>query len=161
MLFPFRPYPPPGTGSPLLPRDRPILDLRVHGPAGSVETPVLVDTGADDVILPVDLVGRLGLNLTQARPRATRGVGSRVTTYFLPVELEIFVAANNRLRWRATVGFGRTPPGIRLGLFGVAGGLEFFHLTLSVADGWFALAPHPLARPLPPTTYPHQPLAAP
>ncbi|MBX9585449.1 MAG: hypothetical protein K2X87_34515 [Gemmataceae bacterium] len=120
---------------------------------------MLVDTGADDVILPFDLVGPLGLNLTQARPRATRGVGSRVTTYFLPVELEIFIAADDRLRWAATVGFGPTPPGVGLGLFGVAGGLEFFHLTLSVVDGWFALAPHPLVRPLPPTAYPHQPLA--
>lgn len=159
MLFHFRPYPRPGSGSMLLPRDRPILDLHAHGPAGTRKVEVLVDTGADDVILPVGLVRSLGLDLARARTRGTHGVGSRVTTYFFPVELEIVVAADDRLRWATTVGFGPTPPA--LGLFGVAGGLEFFHLTLSVIDGWFALAPHPLIRPLPPTAYPHQPLAAP
>ncbi len=137
------------------------MDLRVFGPAGWKSNPVLVDTGADDIILPVDLVQPLGLDLTRARPRATRGIGGRMTTYYLSVELELYRAPNDRLRWAATVGFGPTPPGIGLGLFGVAGGLEFFHLTMSVVDGWFALAPHPLIRPLPPTTYPHQPLAAP
>lgn len=159
MLFRFRPYPPSGARSTLLPRDRPVLDLWLHGPAGSVETAVLVDTGADDVILPAILLPRLGLDLTRGRPRGTRGVGSRVTTYFFPVELELVAASNDRLRWRATVGFGPTPPG--LGLFGIAGGLEFFQLTVSVVDGWFALAPHPLVRPLPPTTYPHAPRPSP
>lgn len=132
----------------------------MYGPAGQRTVPVLVDTGADDVILPVDLVDQLGLNLTRARTRDTRGVGGRVTTYYLPVELELHRGPNDRLRWASTVGFGPTPPGVGLGLFGVAGGLEFFHLSMSVVDGWFALAPHPLIRPLPPTAYPHQPLAA-
>lgn len=159
MFFRFRPHPLPGTGSRLLPRDRPIFDLYVHGPAGTRTVEVLVDTGADDVILPVALLRPLGLNLARARGRTTRGVGGPVTTYYFPVELEIVVAPDDRLRWAATVGFGPTATG--LGLFGVAGGLEFFHLTLSVVDGWFALAPHPLVRPVPPTAYPHQPLAAP
>jgi hypothetical protein len=159
VFFRFRPHPLPGTGSPLLPRDRPILDLHIHGPAATRKVEALVDTGADDVILPVDLARPLGLDLTQARSRGTRVVGGRVTTYFFPVELEIVVAPDDRLRWAATVGFGPTPPA--LGLFGVAGGLEFIQLTASVVGGWFALAPHPLVRPLPPTAYPHQPLAAP
>ena len=160
MIFGFRPHPPASAGpSALLSRDRPIFDLRVHGPAGVRKVPVLVDTGADYVILPANLMRPLGLDPARARNANTRGIGGRVTTYFFPVELEILVAADDRLRWAATVGFGPTAAG--LGLFGVAGGLEFLHLTMSVIDGWFALAPHPLIRPLPPTSYPHQPLAAP
>lgn len=131
----------------------------MYGPSRSVGTLVLVDTGADDIILPVGLARPLGFDLARGRTRGTRGAGSSFTSYFFPVELELVVAPNDRLRWRATVGFGPTPPG--LGLFGIAGGLEFFHLTLSVVDGWFALAPHPLVRPLPPTTYPHPPRPSP
>ena len=46
-------------------RYKPVIPLTVFGPTGS-ETPfVLVDTGADDVVLPVHLAQRIGVDLSR------------------------------------------------------------------------------------------------
>jgi hypothetical protein len=116
---------------------------------------MLVDTGADEICLPRNLVPALGLDLSQAATRTLTSVGVRTTVHYLPVELELQTKPNDRIRWRTMVSFGAVPA--HLGLFGVAGGLEFFHFNMSVVDGWFSLAPHPLIPAVPPTAYPHTP----
>jgi hypothetical protein len=136
------------------------MTVRVHGPRGASRTvDMLVDTGADEVMLPAMYLPLLGFDPTQAQQRTLRGVGGPVVLNYFAVEMELVASPTNRLRWRTNVGFGRTPGG--LGLFGVAGGLEFFHLSMNVIDGWFSLHPHPLLGTLPPTAYPHTPYPIP
>lgn len=132
------------------------MTVRVHGVRGvSQNVNMLIDTGADEVMLPATYLPLLGFDPVQAQQRTLTGVGGRVVLNYFSVELELVASATNRLRWRTNVGFGQTPGG--LGLFGVAGGLEFFHLSMNVIDGWFSLSPHPLLGPVPPTAYPHTP----
>lgn len=132
------------------------MRLDVYGPRNQTAALLmLVDTGADEICLPLHLVPALGLDLSQAETRVLTGVGSRSVVHYLPVELELQNGPNNRVRWRTTVSFGPVPS--HLGLFGVAGGLEFFHFAMNVVDGWFSLAPHPLIPVVPPTAYPHTP----
>ncbi len=149
-----------GPAGPALPRSRPILPLRVYGRNYSFQSvPVLIDTGADEVLLPEYLIPLLGFTPGSGRTKSLTTVGGRAVFRYFDLELELFSAANNRVRWATTIGFGPVAP--RIGLFGIAGGLEFFHLSMSVADQWFALSPHPLIQPVPPTAYPHSPFAIP
>jgi len=152
---------PPGRSAPpVTPRPRPITPLRVFGRNGTMaRVNVLIDTGADEVLLPTRLIAPLGFTPGAGQTRRTRGVGGRVAFQYFDVELELLAGTNNRVRWRTTVGFGPVPP--QIGLFGVAGGLEFFQLSMNVIDGCFALSPHPLIGPLPPTAYPHTPYPIP
>ncbi len=122
-------------------RYRPVISLTVIGPAGK-ETPyALVDTGSDDVVFPIDLAHRLGIDLSQAPQRQSQGVGSAggVAVLFAPVILSLSDSVQT-VRWRATVGF--TSASLRFCLLGVAGGLEFFQTILDVPQRTLELHPH-------------------
>ena len=152
--------PPSGSPTTTPARLRPILPLRIHGPQSQTASLLmLVDSGADEICLPVHLIPTLGLNPSLAQTRTLTGVGVRTAVYYFPVELEIQTGPTDRIRWRTTVSFGQVPQ--HLGLFGIAGGLEFFHFTMNVVDSWFSLAPHPLLPAVPPIVYPHTPYPIP
>lgn len=151
MQFPFRRVVPT--------RPRPVVPLRVFNGTKLVQLFAVVDTGADNVILPNHLLPLLGLRRTRGIAAPIRGAGASFRVLFYDVELELHAGPTDRLRWRARVGFGPTPA--HLGLFGVAGGLEFFHTSVAFTDERFGLTPHPLLPLVPPTAFPHAPIPVP
>jgi hypothetical protein len=90
---------------------------------------VQLDTAADDVVFPVDLAPRLGVDLAGAIQRQAAGVGAGqgFPVWYAGVILQATDGAET-WRWRATVAFTRAY--LRWPLFGVAGGLEFFRTTV-------------------------------
>jgi len=48
------------------PRLLPLLPISVHGPTGSAEVLALVDSGAEQSVMPADLAGELGISLDTA-----------------------------------------------------------------------------------------------
>ncbi|HJT79203.1 MAG TPA: hypothetical protein VJ739_18550 [Gemmataceae bacterium] len=114
-------------------RYKPVLPLTVLGPTGQETRRVLLDSASDDIVFPLDLATRLGMNLTAAPRRAAQGVGGTlpVSLWFAPVILLLSDQVET-CRWRAVVAFTPTP--LRFPLFGIAGGLEYFRTTLDVAD---------------------------
>jgi hypothetical protein len=122
-------------------RYRPVISSTVIGPIGK-ETPyALVDTGSDDVVFPIDLAHRLGIDLSRAPQRKSQGVGSvgGVAVLFAPVILRLSDSVQT-VRWRATVGF--TSASLRFCLFGIGGGLEFFQTILDVPQNFLELHPN-------------------
>src|SRR5437870_716797 len=70
-------------------RYRPVIWLTVVGPRAQQLTQVVVDTAADDIVLPARLAQQLGVDLSAAIPRTSLGVGLAQPTplLFAPVIL--------------------------------------------------------------------------
>src|SRR4051812_11979161 len=86
-------------------RDRPLVNLEVLGPGGSVWTRVLLDSGSDDVVFPIGLATRLGVNLSGIPTGTASGVGgSPIAIQFAPVIMRL-TDGIEVCRWRALVGF--------------------------------------------------------
>ena len=101
---------------------------------------LLVDSGADYVLFPMAVMGRLGISRGQCVRRPISGVGGSGQAFFAPVELELLPNMNRTVRWTATVGFYPLP--YPFGLFGMAGGLEFFQTIIDAMHDRFSLYPH-------------------
>jgi hypothetical protein len=112
-------------------RYKPVIPILIMGPSGQTTTRILVDTGSDDIVFPHDIAERIGVDLRGASPGSASGVGSAgpVQILFAPVILELSDQVET-CRWRAVVGFTRTP--LRFSLLGIAGGLEHFETILRV-----------------------------
>jgi hypothetical protein len=122
------PTPIPSLGGGTI-RYKPVIPMTIIGPQ-SQETPfVLVDPGSDDIVFPMALAQRIGVDLVQAPQRHSQGVGTSapVPVVYGPVILVLSDSAQT-VRWRATVGFVAVE--LRFSLFGIAGGLQFFRTTL-------------------------------
>jgi hypothetical protein len=115
------------------PRYKPVIPITVIGPKSQETSLILVDSGSDEIVFPIDLAIRLGIDLTLASKGSSVGVGTGqpVALLFAPV---ILLLDDNveTCRWRAAVGFTQAP--LRFPLFGIAGGLEHFRTTLDVVD---------------------------
>jgi len=142
------------TNTPIRIRFRPLIPLRVAGPNGRlIDLEALVDTGADEVLLPDTLLPAFGFASGSGITRGTSGIGGRTTVVFHPIRLEIRANPNDRIAWHATVGFAKLS--LHVAMFGLAGGLEFFHTTLNVIDRQLGLFPHPTIPLAAPCVSPH------
>jgi hypothetical protein len=114
-------------------RYKPVIPLTVIGPTGQVTRSALVDSGADDVVLPTDIAAHIGVDLSAALPGQAHSVAGPhpVGVFYAPVIL-LLSDQRETCRWRAVVAFTQAP--LRLLLFGIAGGLEHFRTTLDVVD---------------------------
>ena len=84
---------------------RPEVSIRVHGPNGSDVFDALVDTGADNTILPESVARNLGIPLLRGTGPAARAFGGQeIALFYADVELEL-VQADEKLRWLARVYF--------------------------------------------------------
>jgi hypothetical protein len=102
---------------------------------------ILVDTGADDVVFPQHLAAKIGVDLSVAQPGSSLVVGGNaLPVLFAPVIL-LMDNGKERFRWRAVVGFA--PLTTQYGLFGIAGGLQYFRMTLDIEDRELHLTPKP------------------
>lgn len=107
-----------------------LLPLLVLGPSAQELRQVLHDTGADDIVFPIDMAARIGVDLRSAISGAAVGVGTGrpVPILYAPVILQL-QDATEVYRWRAVVGF--TSGTLRFPLFGIAGGLEYFESRIN------------------------------
>src|SRR5947209_19817350 len=87
-------------------RLKPVVTITVIGPTGQDSRPILLDSGADDVVFPMPVATRLGVQLAGAPHHLASGAGARspVGLHFAPVILELTDGVD-RYRWRAQVGF--------------------------------------------------------
>ncbi len=110
-------------------RYKPVIPMTIIGPR-SQETPfVLVDPGSDDIVFPIALAHRLGVDLVQAPQRHSRGVGATQAVPVLYATVILVISDSvHTVRWRGMVGFVSVP--LRFPLFGIAGGLQFFRTIL-------------------------------
>lgn len=101
---------------------KPIIQLRLPSINRSLD--VLVDTGAQTIVLPVAWANRLGVTLTPGQREISGIIAGESTPYSVgEIQLELRRAAQI-VQWVATVAFIDNP---KRSLFGYLGGLEFFH----------------------------------
>ncbi len=123
-------------------RYKPIIGITIIGPRDGQLRQVLVDTGADDIVFPENVAARIGVDLSAALPGSSHGVGASqpLPVLFAPVILYLDDSKES-FRWRAVVGFA--PLRSKYGLFGIAGGLQYFRMTLDVDDRELLLVAKP------------------
>ena len=124
---------------------RPEIELTVHGPATSVSYSALVDTGADQVVLPCSLARRLGVILDASRTRPAKVFGgSNLAFYAGEIELELGPTGQS-VRWTTTAYFlDFDSEEDEVLILGHAGFLDFF---TAIFDGEHAeLTLHPNSR---------------
>ena len=131
LRFPYLEEPIQGAPPPSLPQSvqmrwRPLVPVGVHGPVGKSLAlgRALLDSGADDTILPLDVATLLGVQLLPLTGHAMRWRGQRHTLQFGAVELELVDEVGIALCWAAVVGFSAA--NLRYPLLGIAGCFCFF-----------------------------------
>jgi hypothetical protein len=81
-------------------RPRPIINVTLIGPTGSLLRPALLDTGADDTVFPEDVASAIGIDLSASPVSSGMGIGLN----FLPLryaEVTFRIADNHERReWR-------------------------------------------------------------
>jgi hypothetical protein len=116
----------PDTGDPVV-IFRPEVRIRVHGPIGSGDFLALVDTGADNTILPQSIAQSLGIPLVHGRgPEARAFGGQEIALSYADVELELVHPAKS-LQWPARVFF--LAEGEETLILGHQGFLDYFTAT--------------------------------
>jgi hypothetical protein len=142
MRFPYTPFTVQGT----IPNAyalslRPMITVRVIGPAGEDDVFGRVDSGADDTLLPDYLVARLGV-AGLSGPVVIGGIGGATLARFGTVDLELSQGQAST-RWSARVGFSSHPGPV----FGLKGFLQFFTATFHGRRHHLDLRPNGTAPP--------------
>jgi predicted aspartyl protease len=84
---------------------RPEVPLRIHGANGSATYMALVDTGADNTMLPLSIAHELSIATYKAEgPNATAFGGQQIPLAYADVELELR-ENDASIRWKARVHF--------------------------------------------------------
>lgn len=79
-------------------RKRPIIPVRLSYKNSSINTPALIDSGADFNVFPLSITKDLGLNLNMDKPIIFGGVGEKsqkLTGYLAVLDLMIFNKGEN------------------------------------------------------------------
>src|SRR4051794_21151056 len=100
MRFPYQSYLVRGMGSTRYVRvHRPVIPVRVIGPNGDDSLLGLADTGADDNLLPADLIGPLGVVIAPGDQAVIVGIdGGTIVVRYGTLDLEL-----PGYRWSARV----------------------------------------------------------
>ena len=139
MRFPYLKYPVPGLGAVFVTSIyRPTIPIRVFGPLGEGLAQGLVDTGADDTILPDRFIQPLGVKLDPHDVSKVRGIsGGAMPLRYGTIELEIGRHGDS-YRWSAKIAFY---PGSRA-ILGYFGFLEHFTATFNGLRRHVTLTPN-------------------
>jgi hypothetical protein len=141
----YRPEPLLGAPPPTLPstaalRFRPLVPLRVFGSGGRSRLflKAVVDTGADETVLPWATATQIGAALLPASGHSLRWRGSSFPLRFARVELQLSTARAS-CRWPATVAITSAP--LTYPLLGITGCLEFFDVLFRGEDRIIEFSP--------------------
>jgi hypothetical protein len=120
-------------------RPRPIIAVRIGGPAGAHLLDAFLDTGSDDTVFEAWLAALIGVDLSQAETRAIQLVGRPQIIHcrYAPVEFSI-TDGHDTFKWTAFAGFVSTQ--LRYPLLGYAGFLQYFDADFRGADREVTLA---------------------
>ena len=137
--FPYQSFPVKGTrGAKYDIVYRPMIPIRAMGPAGDDDLRALVDTGADDTLLPASLIDLLGVALRPGDQAVIVGIeGSTTVVRYGTVDLEI-PEAGGGYRWSARVGFHAS---FRV-VLGHIGFLEYFTASFNGRTRQLTLTPN-------------------
>jgi predicted aspartyl protease len=84
---------------------RPVITIRIVGPLADARWDALVDTGADESLLPLSLAGLLGVELDANATSQAAGIsGDKLTIHYGEVEFQITDGIET-IRWQTVVGF--------------------------------------------------------
>jgi hypothetical protein len=120
-------------------RWQPLVCTLVGLAAPQLAIDCLVDSAADDTVLPLRVAHRLGIDLTAAPVGTARGVGGTAQTYrCAQVQLRLSDGVETCV-WGAIVGFLDLP--FRHGLLGQAGFFQFFDVTFLAASQEVVIVP--------------------
>jgi hypothetical protein len=122
---------------------RPEIPVRVHGPTGAAEMLALVDTGADNCVLPLSIARELGIATTPGRgPGAIAFGGQRIELSFAEVLIELS-DDDTEIRWRARLYFANFPDDTeKTVILGHEGFLDYFSATFDGKDCVLLLEPN-------------------
>ncbi|MFO0953719.1 MAG: hypothetical protein U0835_21700 [Isosphaeraceae bacterium] len=139
MRFAYQSYPVRGIGTQrYVMVHRPMIPVRVIGPAGDDNLLGLADTGADDTLLPDFLIGPLGVVIAPGDRAVIVGIdGGTSVVKFGTVDLEL-----PGFRWSARVGFHASFNTV----LGRLGFLEHFTATFNGQRRYVNLTPNGTAR---------------
>ena len=128
-------------------RWRPLVPLTVQGPNGRSVAfgRALVDPGADDTVMPLDVAELLAVSFHPATGHSLRWKGQRHLLRYGDVTLELADDEGNALAWQAVAAFTTAP--LRYPLLGICGCLEFFDATFRGAERIIELESNPALRP--------------
>jgi len=127
------PYPSYRSPQPIVPLDgrtarpRPVFNVTLIGPQGTMLQDALLDTGADDTVFPERVAQLIGIDLSKGFSGNVGGLlqGSVLVRY---ARVTLRIADNQERReWEAWIGF--TPARIRFPTLGFAGFLQYFTAT--------------------------------
>ena len=123
-------------------RYRPLLAVRITGPAHSLLRDTLIDTGADDTVFPEGIAVALGVDLASA-PQLNINLAGRgpIRCRYAQALLRITDGAHETYEWTATIGF--VPVSLKHPLLGHAGFLQFFNADFRGADREVILTTNP------------------
>jgi hypothetical protein len=146
MRFPYRPHllkqpPPPTLPAGSTARLRPMVAVRLIGPAGRWRDfrRAIIDSGADDTLFPADAATLIGASLMPGLGHSVLWRGPSYPLRFGRVELEVS-GGGLVYRWPAIVGFCSAP--LTYPLLGNTAFLEFFNATFQGADHVLELDPN-------------------
>lgn len=83
---------------------RPVITVRIVGPKAQARWDALVDTGADETLLPLSVAKLLKVEFLEGTSEAAGITGDKLTIHYGDVEFEIS-AGDETTKWRTTVGF--------------------------------------------------------
>ena len=140
MTFPYLPFrvspTPAQPGSTIY---RPIVPLVVSGSGSDVVTLALVDTGADETLIPDFLLPQIGIKVSDEETARFEGVGEGyMTVRYATVRLGI-VHGGEEYGWEAKVGFFE---GDNFALLGHTGFLQYFTVACDGAGRMVSLSPN-------------------
>jgi len=143
MKFPYWSY--QVTPTPTLPGgllSRPEVPLRVTGPAGTVCVLTLVDSGADETLLPRSIGDAVGAVIDDSVTWPMGGIaGEEVHASPGEVDLEL-MSLGQSYRWTVTVAFVSFPdPADEAAILGHVGCLMFFRTTFDGEAGELEIQP--------------------
>jgi hypothetical protein len=131
MKFPYSGFlsPAPDTGEQVI-IFRPEVPLQMFGPAGSVTSLAIVDTGADNTILPLAIAQKLQIKREECKgPSASAFGGQQIAMKYADIQLGLD-DGQLQLKWHARVYFAALQhPGPETILVGHQGFLDYFKAT--------------------------------
>jgi hypothetical protein len=122
---------------------RPEVPIRVYGPAGAAELLALVDTGADNSILPLSIARDLQIETVSGKgPSATAYGGQQIALSFAEVTIEL-LHESAVLRWRSRLYFADFPNDTEKAvILGHEGFLDYFTAAFNGEDCFLTLEPN-------------------